>query len=282
MTTTAIPKRSVLILTLIAFLFLASPTITSLSGKVATTSSYLFGPNQNYALEGSYNWAGYALPATTGSVSAVSGSWNMPSISCNSKATSAQFAAFWVGIDGLTSKTVEQTGTLAYCPKGSNGPAQITAWYEIYPLESVILISSVKVSSGDTIQGSVAYSSSSNQFTMSIKDVSTGRSFSASQKEAMATRSSAEWIAETPEICNNAGTKCHLALLANFGTVKFGVNGQDMVTVGGLSKPIGYFAASLVEIEMVKLSNQYVTMAIPSAIGSDKSSFSMVWKSAGP
>ena len=87
----------------------------------------------------SYNWSGYAVltqpasrkvPATA--VTAVSGSWKVPAVS--DPGTSTAYAAVWVGIDGYSSSTVEQTGTLSYVSV-SNGMTTVTnyAWYEMYP-----------------------------------------------------------------------------------------------------------------------------------------------------
>ena len=55
----------------------------------------------------STNWSGYA--DTGSSFSKVSSSWTEPSVTCSGRAT--QLAAFWVGIDGYSSDSVEQDGT---------------------------------------------------------------------------------------------------------------------------------------------------------------------------
>jgi len=68
--------------------------------------SQIYGQNQ----EESTNWAGYAITGPDGSATAVSDTWDVPSTSCGSQTT---YAAFWVGIDGFNSNTVEQTGVLA-------------------------------------------------------------------------------------------------------------------------------------------------------------------------
>ena len=73
----------------------------------------------------STNWAGYAV--TGAGVSDVVGTWVVPSLTCSLQTT---YVAIWVGIDGYSSSTVEQTGTLAYCYFGT---AYYYAWYEFYP-----------------------------------------------------------------------------------------------------------------------------------------------------
>ena len=54
----------------------------------------------------STNWSGYA--ATTGTYTSVSASWTQPAGTCS---RGDQYAAFWVGLDGYTSSSVEQTGS---------------------------------------------------------------------------------------------------------------------------------------------------------------------------
>ena len=66
----------------------------------------------------STNWSGYANNNSGGNTySNVSAHWTQPAITCPTK--EEQLAAFWVGIDGYTSNTVEQAGTLAQCFEGT-------------------------------------------------------------------------------------------------------------------------------------------------------------------
>jgi hypothetical protein len=72
--------------------------------------AHLIGPASNVtgALSStqSTNWAGYA--DTAGTYTSVSASWTQPTATCSSGGD--QYAAFWIGLDGYTSSTVEQTG----------------------------------------------------------------------------------------------------------------------------------------------------------------------------
>jgi hypothetical protein len=61
----------------------------------------------------SYNWDGYVVTGTN--FTSATGSWNVPATTCSNSPNSAAF--FWVGIDGWTSTTVEQTGTAVICNK---------------------------------------------------------------------------------------------------------------------------------------------------------------------
>src|SRR5215467_11203890 len=64
------------------------------------------GLSHGVATAQSTNWSGYA--ATTGTYTSVSASWIQPAGNCPSWFGS-QYAAFWVGLDGFSSSTVEQT-----------------------------------------------------------------------------------------------------------------------------------------------------------------------------
>src|SRR5262249_48404404 len=81
------------------------------------------------------NWSGYAASGTSGSVTEAEGSGTGPPIqgSCPS---ANQYSSFWVGIDGYTSKTVEQIGTDSDC---QNGVPTYYGWYEFYPHWSYLI-----------------------------------------------------------------------------------------------------------------------------------------------
>ena len=92
----------------------------------------------------STNWSGYAV---TGSrFTSVSASWTEPTVKCSGTA----YSSFWVGLDGDTSNTVEQTGTDADC---SGSTPQYYAWYEMYPKFPVNLRGTVRP--GDHLSASV-------------------------------------------------------------------------------------------------------------------------------
>jgi hypothetical protein len=93
---------------------------------------------ENVTVSDSTNWSGYAV--TGSAFTTAKASWIIPTVTCSK--TPNTYSSFWVGIDGWTSSTVEQTGTDSDC-NGSR--ASYYAWYEFYPAGSV-LISSVPVS----------------------------------------------------------------------------------------------------------------------------------------
>jgi hypothetical protein len=216
----------------------------------------------------STNWSGYAV---TGSAFTVAeGSWTVPAVNCTK--TPNTYAAFWVGIDGYSSSTVEQTGTDSDCDGRS---PDYYAWYEFYPAGSV-LISSVPVAVGNEMSAKVTYNGS--EFTITITNETTGKSFSKSSRVSGAERTSAEWIAEAP-CCTNRGG---ILPLADFGTVYFGqdytdISGTNDATDSTTSGPIADFGSTVNSITMV--SSGGTDEAVPSVLTSDGTSFDVVWKS---
>jgi hypothetical protein len=137
----------------------------------------------------STNWSGYADTGVT--FSSVTGHWTEPSVSCSGGRT--KLAAFWVGIDGYSSNTVEQDGTLAECYHGS---AYYYTWWEMYPSNAVQTVGST-LRPGDSITASVVRSGTS--YTLKVTDSSrAGDSFTTTQGCSRCANSSAEWIAEAP------------------------------------------------------------------------------------
>src|SRR3989454_5023247 len=212
----------------------------------------------------STNWSGYAVTGASGSVSDAKGSWTVPAIQGTCPSTN-QYSSFWVGIDGFSSGTVEQTGTDSDC---QNGAPTYYAWFEFYPHPS-FLINGMTITPGDHITSQASFRGRS--FTVTITDTTTGVSFSTSSRVRSAQRSSAEWIAEAPS--SSGG----ILPLADFGTVSYS---SCTATVSGTSGTIGSFGSSVQVITMV--SNSGAVKAQPSALSGSGDSFSVTWKSAGP
>jgi hypothetical protein len=142
--------------------------------------------------EESTNWSGYADNNSAGNTySTVTGNWTEPTVTCSGRSES--LAAFWVGIDGLTSGSVEQDGTLAECYFGS---AYYYTWWEMYPTNDIQVVGE-SLRPGDSITASVVRSGSS--YTLKVTDSSrSGDSFTTTQSCSSCANSSAEWIAEAP------------------------------------------------------------------------------------
>jgi Peptidase A4 family len=224
----------------------------------------------NVTVEDSTNWSGYAVEGT--SFTKALGSWTVPSVNCST--TPNTYSSFWVGIDGWTSSTVEQTGTDSDC---DGSTPHYYAWYEFYPAGSV-LISSVPVSPGNHISASVTWNSGSS-FTVTLTNESTGKSYSKTGTVRRAARSSAEWIAEAP-CCTNSGG---ILPLADFGTVDFGedytgISSTNDATDSTVSGAIGAFGSNVFESIMVNGSTG-ANESVPSALSSDGTSFTATWYS---
>ena len=218
----------------------------------------------------SSNWAGYADVVAIGTVSAAYGSWVVPSLSCPKHGTT--YVALWVGIDGYSDSTVEQTGVLGKC---SSGTASYSTWYEFYP--SPMITTSVAVKPGDVVSASVTYSSTTGEFTVSITNVNSGASTVSTQAVSGAERSSAEWIVERPALCNIF--TCRLSTLANFGSASFGLQyttagGTNYATIGGTNAPISSF--NNFAITMIASSTGPV-LAQPSSLSDGGTSFTVAY-----
>jgi hypothetical protein len=206
------------------------------------------------------NWSGYA--DTGGPYTAVSGSWVEPSVRCGK--AKLGFAAFWVGIDGYSSQTVEQTGSEAVC-EGTQ--TTYDAFYELYPAASVVLDSSTyPVVPGDTLTADISAGSGS-EFTISLSS-SRGWTFTTTESAPSAVESSAEWIAEAPSLC--ILTKCLVLPLADFGTVDFT---DASATSGGSPGSISTYP----DERIVMAKKAKIIRANPSSLSSGGTSFSDTW-----
>ena len=251
-----ISSASATALILLSFLSLAS---------AAPIPQLTLAPRTHDGSFQSTNWSGYAVTGSSGSVSDAKGSWTVPAIQGSCPSTN-QYSSFWVGIDGFSSGTVEQTGTDSDC---QNGAPTYYAWYEFYP-HPAFLINGLTITPGDHITAEASFSGRS--FTVTITDTTTHHSFSTSARVHSAQRSSAEWIAEAPS--SSGG----ILPLADFGTVSFSA---CTAIVSGTPGTIGSFGSSVQVITMV--SNSGAVKAQPSSLsGSGGDSFSVTWKSSGP
>jgi len=238
--------RKVLIGAALALVLAAFPATAGT--RVAAHAAPRFDPNKKISQSTSSNWSGYS--AVHGRYTSVSANWKQPSASCTSATT---YSSFWVGLDGDGSNTVEQTGTSADC---SGGVPTYYAWYEMYPKFPVNL--SLAVRPGDSLSGSVT-TDGSGHFTLTIRNTTTGQSFTTSQRLHRSTLASAEAIAEAPS--SSGG----VLPLMNFGMVSF-----SFMTVNG--QPIGNFNPD--KIDMVSGS----TVKAQTSSLSGGTTFSVAWK----
>jgi hypothetical protein len=237
------PTRLVIALPLLAALALPA---TAAAARPAPRQT---PPNHRITRSTSTNWSGYAATGTR--FTSASATWKQPTASCTSATT---YSSFWVGLDGDTSNTVEQTGTDADC---SGGSPVYYAWYEMYPRFPVNL--SLAIHPGDTMHASVT-TNGKGTFTLTIADTTTGRSFTTSQKLKRAKLSSAEVIAEAPS--GSGG----VLPLTNFGTV-------DFSTAMANGQAIGTFSPDRITMT----APDGTVKASPSSL-SNGTAFSIAWK----
>ena len=172
---------------------LAIPTAASAATE-ATTSS---------------NWAGYVVSGTT--YSSVSGTWVVPKASSSTEG----YSATWVGLGGSDSSSdaLEQAGTES---DYANGKATYSAWYELVPKGPVTL--KLTVHPGDRMSAKVSVSGTTVTVTMS--DLTTGKTITKTLHTSDIDVSSAEWITEAPSEETFDGNY-QVVPLADFGKVTF-------------------------------------------------------------
>jgi Peptidase A4 family len=173
----------------------------------------------------STNWSGYAVTGST--FSSVSGSWTQPAVTCTSNSNYTDMSP-WVGLDGYSSDTVEQTGTSGDC----NGKTpDYYAWYEMYPANYVTIPDTVEP--GDQFTGSVTHTSGT-KYELVLTDVTRDWTYSVS-KSLSADDNSAEAVLE---------------MAANYLS-KFSTDPFSSVDVDG--KAIGSYTGSPYTIEQMEI-----------------------------
>jgi hypothetical protein len=165
------------------------------------------GPNVRNVTVSSNNWSGYALSRGNGAFRSVSASWIQPRAQCAGVA-GHRYAAFWVGLDGFSSHSVEQTGTDTDC-RGRT--PTYYGWYEMFPAAPVFF--RTKVNPGDHISASVTFSGT-RTYTLVLRDITRGWVHTIIKNQAGLSRSSAEVIVEAPSSTGG------VLPLANFGTIR--------------------------------------------------------------
>jgi hypothetical protein len=208
----------------------------------------------NAAATMSQNWAGYAVTGQSGAFTSVSAAWTQPTVTCSA---GEELAAFWVGLDGDGTRTVEQTGTEADC----NQPEVFYAgWYEVFPFAPVFYSNPVRP--GDAMTAAVV-SDGGDAFTLTLSDTTEHWTQATKANSPGATLGSAEIIAEAP---SEGGT---VLPLGNFGTVGFTgttVNNDALGSEDGLNA--------------ITMASNAGTLATPSAL-SDGTAFSVAWDNSG-
>ena len=157
------------------------------------------------------------MTGSTGKFTSVSSSWKEPTATCSGSGD--KYAAFWVGLDGYSSDSVEQTGTDSDC---AGKTPDYYGWYEMYPANPVYFTNTVEP--GNSFTASVTFSGTET-YKLVLKDVTRGWTQTITKNESGLARSSAEVITEAPS------SETGVLPLANFGTVSYtaaDANGSSM------------------------------------------------------
>ena len=158
----------------------------------------------------SSNWSGYAAHLPRKHVyHSVSASWVQPTATCTTPGD--EFAAFWVGLDGYNSTSVEQTGTDSDCVGTT---PHYYGWFEMFPAAPVNFSNTVRP--GDHMSASVTFTGV-EKYTLVLTDATRHWTRTIVRRNASLARSSAEVITEAP----SSGTTGAVLPLADFGTVRF-------------------------------------------------------------
>jgi hypothetical protein len=217
----------------------------------------------NTSMTTSFNWAGYAdVSNTHGHFTRVSGAWTVPSVACTAE---DRITSDWVGLDGFSSSTVEQDGTVSQCFEGR---AVYYTWYEMYPAGTIAV--GTTVAAGDKIKASVSRSGSA--YTLALTDSTRGANSFTRHATCAATTcpdTSAEWIAERP------GYSIGIAPEAQFATVPFSAASE---TAAGRTSTISGYTGTNWDITTMDATGSYDIASASGLTGGN--AFKAFWKNS--
>jgi hypothetical protein len=200
----------------------------------------------------SSHWAGYAAYGRSGTFSSVTATWTQPNVTCSSQDS---YVAFWTGLDGYTTRTVEQIGTEGDCVSGQ---PTYYAWFEMYPRFGYT-IDALDVVPGHSYTASVAVQRVAT-YALRLTDNTTGASYTTTQRMA-GQNASAEVIVEAPSTFRS------VLPLGNFGSVTFTGAQANGAPLGG--------QPNLDPITMVTSSG---AKAVPGLFDGTRQNFSVAYR----
>jgi hypothetical protein len=199
----------------------------------------------------SSNWSGYAV--TGGTFTTASASWVQSAITCTSGGGETDMSP-WVGIDGYSTSTVEQTGSSGDC---NGATPDYYAWYELYPRNVILIHHTVKP--GDHFTATVTHTTG-DRYKLMLKDVTEGWTNTVT-KSIKAKDASAEAVMEMAA-----------SHLTDFGPDQF-----TGFTVDG--KPIGSYTSSPFKIEQMEIRVKGTICDSTSSLTAEKD-FLVTWQNA--
>ncbi|MGH3156139.1 MAG: G1 family glutamic endopeptidase [Streptosporangiaceae bacterium] len=213
-----------------------------------THSAKVHGRSISY----SSNWSGYAVTGST--FATATADWTQPAITCTSGDGETDMSP-WVGIDGYSSSTVEQTGSSGDCDGATK---DYYAWYEMYPRNVVVINKTVEP--GDQFTATVTHTTGTS-YKLVLEDITQGWTNSVT-KSIRAKDSSAEAVEE---------------MAANHLTKWSGTDPFTDFTVDG--NPIGSYTGSPYKIEQMEIENGSTVCDSTSALTNEEN-FTVTWLNA--
>jgi hypothetical protein len=227
------------------------------SGQPAPQAPVPFSQTGNNT---SHNWSGYAATSGGRTYTSVTGTWTVPQPAANG---TPGVGATWVGIGGVNSRDLIQAGTQDMA--SGTGQSQYQAWIEMLPSASQQVPLAVKP--GDSVTVSIdKQTSAANTWQISFTNNTTGQTYQKTVHYA-SSQSSAEWVEEAPS--GQSG----ILPIDNFGSVNF-----TAASATQAGQTVNLTQAGAQPISLLGANGQ--ALAVPSAIGSDGSSFTVARTSA--
>jgi hypothetical protein len=228
------PSVGLVLVLLALLLFVPGAAARSVPSLPGTHTEPLHGSRSE-----SVNWSGYDV--TDGTYTTVTATWVQPRVKNAGGVFTA--TAFWVGLDGDGSETVEQIGTEAY----SQGEVGYAAWYEMYPDYPVAI--DMSIHSGDVLTGTVTWIKPSI-FRLRLDNQTTNTSYSTDQYVGVPPAlASAEIIAEAPSTGWNS-----VVHMADYTLCEFTGCAVD-------GKPLGDY--DWTAIDMIDRNDARLSVALP-------------------
>jgi hypothetical protein len=215
--------------------------------------------------DASSDWSGYTVSSSSTPFTCVEATWTQPSVDC--RGSSLKAVAYWVGIGGVGQVGLVQTGTETQCLHGS---AVIGAWQQSLPQERYAVPLDLTVAAGDQVHAQVL-AVGRTSYTLTVEDLTTGASVTATVVNRTVHPTTAEWIVEAPTV--GCPARCAIATLPDFGTVAFT---RVAVTVNGANAPLD--AAGVAHTRTTLTTSSGLTRAGVTATGKDGRSFSVTWR----
>jgi len=210
----------------------------------------------------SSNWAGYGL--LDDRFTSVSAEWTQPEVDCSNGREAN--VSVWVGLDGVTSGTVQQTGTSTDCSEDGTTP-EYYAWYEIYPAPMKRAMT-LAVHPGDQLRARVD-ALDKQLYGLTLENLTTGAKFNLLLGRYGDLPTSAEWVVEPAAICLDS---CVTSELAQFEDVTF-TNIAAETADGPVE--LDTYANQLVEFDLRKTRRQ--KLADVTELATDDMSFGVSW-----